>query len=176
MPFQFTRTHGDFSASGTGSGDPGRLGIGDLATVHVSDPDLSDLSGVTVQYNWWVGSTLAGHGTTLAITALDAGLDVKVSISFTHHDFSVTGNVTVTEHELGVVHFGAADSLPNANDDTAELPVGTAHAGTHGNVLLNDTDPNADALAVTHVATGSIGAPHATQYGTFELDANGDFH
>jgi VCBS repeat-containing protein len=147
------------------------------------------------------GETEGGGGLTYAITggadaalfALDANSGVLTFVSAPDFENPADANadnvylvqVTVTDGDglTGVQDLAVTvtdvNEPPTANPDTADIdeeaPNVAALNQVSGNVLTNDTDPDADLLTVSAVAGGSVGSPLAGTYGSVTINADGSF-
>ncbi|MBD3646272.1 MAG: tandem-95 repeat protein, partial [Pseudomonadales bacterium] len=149
--------------------------VGDLL-VNYADPDVSDTLVVTsIDTTGTVGLltdngdgtyTYDPNGQFSALTTGDTATD-----SFTYsvtdgHGSTATATVTIT--------ISGANRLPLAASDTASTDENTSI--TTGNVLANDSDPDADPLTVLSVdLTGTTGAVTNNGDGTFTYNPNGQF-
>ncbi|WGM40072.1 VCBS domain-containing protein [Caulobacter sp. NIBR1757] len=159
-----------------------------------TDVDSGDGKTVTALSGGTVGAALAGQYGTLTLNAdgsytyvideLDPavvalGPTDSISETFTYTLADAAGATDTAV--LTITVFGANESPTAVADVGAAVEAGVA-AGSNasGNVLTNDTDPDAgDSKTVTQVkfgaATGALGSALAGDYGSLTLNADGSY-
>jgi VCBS repeat-containing protein len=95
-----------------------------------------------------------------AAALLNNGQSANDVFTYIASDGTVSDTATLT------ITVNGLSGAPNANDDAAST---TENANVSGNVLTNDTDPEADTLTVTNPGT------YVGTYGTLTLAANGSY-
>ncbi len=79
-----------------------------------------------------------------------------------------------------VVNLTNVNEAPTANTDTANITEEAPNVGAantvSGNVITNDTDPDAGTtLVVSAVAGGTVGSPRAGTFGSVTINSNGSY-
>ncbi|MDD2545404.1 MAG: VCBS domain-containing protein, partial [Burkholderiaceae bacterium] len=134
------------------------------ATLVASLSDGNGIVGVTPTYQWYRGATSGALTTSISgatfssytLTSDDGGKFVTVKVTYTDNEGTAE---TVQASTNSAVELGAMP--PVAVDDTGAATEaggdpGTGGSNATGNVLTNDTDPNAsDTQTVTGLRTGS---------------------
>ncbi|MBF0628007.1 MAG: tandem-95 repeat protein [Magnetococcales bacterium] len=156
--------------------------IGQLVAADVDRVDqgrltfsLSDTSVIAVDENSGMLSVANG-------TKLDYETTPVLTLDVTVRDRSLAAATATIEIQLNNIN----DPPVGVNDTGTAVEAGgtgnaTAGSNATGNVLANDSDPDATTttLMVTAVqgsgATGAVGAPVAGAYGVLTVSANGDY-
>ena len=97
--------------------------------------------------------------TAVELTSPDNATPARAPLAYTVADQDVTFTVSVTEYALVIVSLRdsgpVANRPPVANGDTLATTEGVVLGFTAGQLLVNDTDPDADLLSITGVDSSS---------------------